>query len=194
AADDPALHCLSLSDGKRLWKADMNDDLYLAGVFGNAVLLVGKKHCRALRLSDGESLWRVETGVPSGQGIALGQVYYLLPLAAETTTGKPGISVLSIKSGQVLAYRAGPETIDKRIMPPGNLLFWEDGLLSRTLTDLAFYPHLDFKPGPRDLSLTPQDAQRLWAQLETATEAELATVIWTLNADAKTAVTLFRQQ
>src|SRR5262249_28627921 len=98
AADDPAVHCLSLSDGKRLWKADMNDDLYLAGVFGNAVLLVGKKHCRALRLSDGESLWEVETGVASGHGIALGQVYYLLPLAAEATTGKPGISVLSLKT------------------------------------------------------------------------------------------------
>jgi hypothetical protein len=187
AIDDPAVHCVKLIDGKPIWKADKDDDLYLAGVFGDAVLLVGKKHCRALRLSDGKSLWKAETGTPSGHGVALGRAYYLLPLQAEAKTGKPGISVISIKTGHVAAHAPSPQ------VQPGNLLLSEDGLVSQTLRELTYYPPLTFTVDPRDLSLTPKELQTLWAELETASGVQLVNTMWTLSADGKSAVTLLRQ-
>src|SRR5438094_321845 len=66
APDDAFLHCLNLADGKLLWKAPPQDDIYLAGVFDDKVLLVGKAGCRALALKDGKQLWALATGVPSG--------------------------------------------------------------------------------------------------------------------------------
>jgi RNA polymerase sigma factor (sigma-70 family) len=188
AVDDPAVHCVKLSDGKPLWKADKDEDLYLAGVFGNAVLLVGKQHCRALRLSDGEPLWKTETGTPSGHGVALGRAYYLLPLQAEAKTGKAGISVISIKTGHVAAHAPA------RMRVPGNLLLSEDGLVSQTLREVTFYPPLTFTADPRDLSLRPKELQTLWAELDAASGVQLVNTMWTLSADGKSAVTLLRQK
>src|SRR5262249_12835885 len=54
APDGGAIHCLNLQDGASLWQADRRDDLYLAGVFGGQVVLVGKNVCRALSLADGK--------------------------------------------------------------------------------------------------------------------------------------------
>ena len=78
APDGGAIHCLSLKDGTFLWQAERKDDLYIAGIFGGKVVLVGKNSCRALSLADGKTkLWEVETGMPSGQGVASGDFYFL---------------------------------------------------------------------------------------------------------------------
>src|SRR5439155_20102320 len=78
APDMATIRCLSLRDGALLWKADrQGSDLSLAGVFDGKVLLVGTDGCRALRLTDGASLWQAPLTTPSGQGVASGSHYYL---------------------------------------------------------------------------------------------------------------------
>src|SRR5262249_11816881 len=58
AHDATAVHCLNLRDGHLLWNTPRReDDLYLAGVFGPRVVIVGKTYVRALNLDDGRELW-----------------------------------------------------------------------------------------------------------------------------------------
>lgn len=134
APDGDAIHCLKLSDGKLLWKADRKDDLYLAGVFGNRVLLVGTKHCQALNLADGKVAWGVETGVPSGLGIAAGNLYYL-PLKEEINAKQPGVCVLDPVQGHIVLHSRAPKQ-----EAPGNLLFHDGLLLSQTVGELTAFP------------------------------------------------------
>jgi RNA polymerase sigma factor (sigma-70 family) len=68
ASDARSVHCINLRDGSRVWtQKRLDDDLYLGGVHGGKVIIVGKKTCRALSLSKGETLWTVDTGISSGQ-------------------------------------------------------------------------------------------------------------------------------
>ena len=78
APDARSVHCINLRDGSPVWKRPkLDDDLYLGNVYNGKVLIVGKKNVRALSLSTGETLWTLETGLPSGQGIGSDNVYYL---------------------------------------------------------------------------------------------------------------------
>ena len=79
APDAGSIHCINLRDGTAVWKKKHQEgDLYLAGVFGGKVLIVGKNAIRVLSLNDGTQLWQEPTsGMPSGQGVASKNVYYL---------------------------------------------------------------------------------------------------------------------
>ena len=132
APDEASVHCLNLSDGALLWKAKRDDDLYLAGVYGGKVLLVGKRTCRALDLADGKQLWRLETGVPSGMGVAAGSTYYL-PLRRDATGQGPLIAALDVNKGQVTRLHTGLKEI------PGNLLFHAGQLISQGPTTVTAY-------------------------------------------------------
>ena len=78
APDAQRVYCLSLRDGSRIWDQRQQDgDLYLGGVYNGKVIVVNKDRCRALSLSKGEQVWSLETGMPSGQGVASGDTYYL---------------------------------------------------------------------------------------------------------------------
>src|SRR4029077_19432488 len=78
APDHGSVYCLRLRDGSRVWKAASGDtDVYVAGVQDDLVLLVGRLECRALSLTDGKELWRLDMGLPSGQGVFGDGVYYL---------------------------------------------------------------------------------------------------------------------
>src|SRR5207247_9374968 len=78
APDSNALHCLSLRDGRLLWKEKRrDDDVYIGGVLSGKVLVVGSKTCRALNLDDGTEAWELKTGMRSGIGAAGGELYYL---------------------------------------------------------------------------------------------------------------------
>ncbi|HZT81851.1 MAG TPA: PQQ-binding-like beta-propeller repeat protein, partial [Gemmataceae bacterium] len=133
--DAPVLHCLSLRDGRLLWKEDRAaDDLYLAGAFGGRVLLVGKQACRALSLADGKLLWRVDTGQPSGHGAAAGGIYYL-PVRHDAEAKGPAVLAIDLEKGKVASRVAvaGKE-------PPGNLLFHEGRVVSQTLDAVTVFP------------------------------------------------------
>jgi outer membrane protein assembly factor BamB len=130
APDADAVHCLSLRDGTLLWKERRAGDLYLAGVYRGKVLLVGKDACRALNLEDGKEVWKVQTGMPSGRGIA-NPTSYFLPLKSGE------VWALDLDTGKVIAKTRSP-----RNEAPGNLVFHEGDVISQTVTAITVYPQL----------------------------------------------------
>jgi outer membrane protein assembly factor BamB len=134
APDSRSVHCLSIRDGSPLWEvARAADDHYVAGVFGGKVLVVGNRVCRALDLVDGKQRWQVETGEPSGRGVACGSMFYL-PLK-ETVRGRgPAIYALDVDKGTIVARVSVPP---KEF--PGNLLVLQGELFSQTATAVAVY-------------------------------------------------------
>jgi len=136
SAESPTLHCIGLQDGRSRWQANRAaDDLYFAGVFADRAVIVGKRGSRALNLADGKLAWHVETGLPTGQGIAAGGLYYL-PLQ-----GSNGAEVGSIDlaKGSLSRSRLRPAEGDKT-EPLGNLLFHRGDLVSQSLVNAVLYP------------------------------------------------------
>ncbi len=131
----PFIECLDLHNGSRLWRVQrQEDDVALGGVADGKILVVGKKSCRALSLSKGETLWSVSTGMPSGQGlIAAGRLY--LPLRRGATSGRPEVCVVNLAGGKVEARLRS-----RREQAPGTLILGPDVVLSLTPMDLTAYP------------------------------------------------------
>jgi outer membrane protein assembly factor BamB len=152
APDSSAVHCINLRDGTKVWKASQQEqDLFLAGVFQGKVLLIGKNSCRALRLSDGAQLWALPTGdLPSGQGIASQNVYYL-PLR------KGEICAIDVERGQIKSHNRTGKSGDT---PPGNLVFYEGAVLSQTPREVVAYAQLSAKLAEADAAVAkrPDDA------------------------------------
>ncbi len=158
APDANAVHCLNLADGTRAWSQKRaDDDLYLGGVFAGRVLIVGKKSVRGLSLERGETLWTLETGLPSGQGVASDNVYYL-PLKEGARTKEPEVCAIDVRRGVVVAH-----TRSRRKDVPGNLLFFEGDVVSQTASDVTAYPQLKVKLARMDalLSKDPADPSGL---------------------------------
>lgn len=141
--DADSLHCLKLRDGSRLWsRKKSGSDVYLAGVYGDKVLIVGERSVRALSAANGETLWTRTTGLPSGQGVAAGDVYYL-PLRRGEESKQPEIVALDIHSGQIVAYhqaklRKGEDAYDV----PANLTFVDGKLISQSAREIRAYTPL----------------------------------------------------
>jgi outer membrane protein assembly factor BamB len=133
APDDESIYCLDLQDGTLLWKAGRTEDVYLAGVDAGKVLLVGKAACRALDSANGREVWKVASGLPSGFGVAVGDLYYL-PVRAAATTGQPGLCVLDVRRGEVVVHLPS-----RKEDVPGNLLFHAGQVLSQTATGITAY-------------------------------------------------------
>jgi outer membrane protein assembly factor BamB len=134
APDEDSVHCLNLRDGALVWRKPRHEgDLYLAGVFGKAVLVVGKSACRALDLASGKELWKLDTGVPSGMGAASGDTYYL-PLRSAVETKRPAVCVLDVAKGRVAGFAAAGKEA------PGNLVFHGGQLISQGPTTITAYP------------------------------------------------------
>lgn len=134
APEEASVHCLRLKDGAPLWKAKNEDDVYLAHLFDDRVLLVGKTSCRALDVNSGKELWKVDTGVPSGLGAASGSVYYL-PLRKGSISGRAEVCALDVAKGQVIARVEAKEA-------PGNLAFHDGLVASQTPLTVTVYPQV----------------------------------------------------
>jgi outer membrane protein assembly factor BamB/tetratricopeptide (TPR) repeat protein len=134
--DSEQVHCVGLRDGKPLWQAERKGSTYFAGAFRHKALLVGAAGARALSVKDGSEAWARNVGVPSGQGAAGGDVYYL-PLRAASETGGPGVVAINVADGKVLALAQS-----RRGDVPGNLIFFRGQVVSQTATTLAVYPQL----------------------------------------------------
>jgi outer membrane protein assembly factor BamB/tetratricopeptide (TPR) repeat protein len=135
APDASSVHCINLRDGTPVWKSGQIDgDLYLAGVYNGKVLIVGKSSIRALSLQNGKVLWSMATGdMPSGQGVASKNIYYL-PLS------QGEILAVDIERGILKAHNRAAG--DAKKIAPGNLVFFEGCVLSLTPTDVVAYPQL----------------------------------------------------
>jgi outer membrane protein assembly factor BamB len=134
APDSPAIHCLNLRDGSLLWQAQRaDDDLYVAGLCAGKLLVVGKRSCRALDLADGEQLWQLETGEPSGRGAFRGTTYYL-PLKAAAGQKGPAIYAIDCLKGVITSRLPWPGK-----EAPGNLHWTDKGLVSQTATAVTVH-------------------------------------------------------
>lgn len=142
APDDGRIHCVSLREGTRVWTSPPHDgDLYMAGVYGGKVLVVGRKSTRALDLHKGHKLWELETGEPSGQGAASntgGDVMYYVPVRHSVSTKEPEIVAINVDKGFIHAH-----TRSRKKEVPGNLLFFEGNVLSQSHTEVVAYPQLE---------------------------------------------------
>ncbi|HTU93034.1 MAG TPA: PQQ-binding-like beta-propeller repeat protein, partial [Gemmataceae bacterium] len=177
--DARSLHCINLRDGSPIWRrAKHEDDLYLGNVHNGKVLIVGKKNVRALGLSNGELLWTLETGTPSGQGIGSDNVYYLPLKDAGKGKDEPQIVGIDMDNGKIVsrskARSSNPDRNDSDV--PGNLIFAEGKVVSVTAYgksenedsnkcegEVVAYPQLKVKIAEMDdlIAKNPNDANAL---------------------------------
>lgn len=153
APDADSVHCISLRDGKLVWKkAQQKGDLFLAGVFKGKAIVVSETGIRALDLKDGSQRWAASTGdLPSGQGVASKDIYYL-PLR------RGEILAVDVVTGQVKARNRGNGGA-----APGNLVFYDGMVLSQTPTEIIAYPQLSVRLASAkiDAAKNPQDMTKL---------------------------------
>ncbi len=81
-SEEPVLVCLDLSSGLTRWQVQKGEDqLYLAGVDDERVLVVGKSSVTALSLETGAVQWTApideSQGPPSGRGVTAKGIFYL---------------------------------------------------------------------------------------------------------------------
>ncbi|HEV3236960.1 MAG TPA: PQQ-binding-like beta-propeller repeat protein [Gemmataceae bacterium] len=147
APDGSAVHCISLREGKFLWEQKKTEkDLYLAGVYDGKVMIVSKDACRALKLSDGTQAWQLQTGMPSGLGVASDNLYYLpLKYAIDSTNKDPEVCVIDMNAGKAIAHTKSHRSATKPAELPGNLLFFEGDVISQNASDIAVFPQLKIK-------------------------------------------------
>lgn len=171
APDARSLHCINLRDGSPVWALPKrDDDLYLGNVYNGKVLIVGKKHVRALSLANGETLWTLETGMPSGQGIGSDNVYYL-PLRESAQDKGPQIVGIDMDRGKIVSRSksqpSAPDADDADV--PGNLLFAQGKVISVTAYggkeegEIIAYPQLRVKLAEMDdlIAKNPNDPKAL---------------------------------
>jgi outer membrane protein assembly factor BamB len=134
APDSPAVECLRLADGALLWKAERaSDDLFLAGVHKDKVLIVGRNTCRALSVADGKELWQTDIGLPCGQGLFAGEgECYLLPIKTDAKGNAGGIVRLHLGTGKAARL---PELPGQPVA--GNLLVVNDQLFAQSVTAIT---------------------------------------------------------
>jgi outer membrane protein assembly factor BamB len=172
APDGPEMRCLNLRNGAQVWGLKRSDgDVYLGGVFAGRVIIVGKKDVRALSLDDARELWRVPTGMPSGRGVASGNVYYV-PLKDAGFSDKdrgPGIFAIDVERGKVVAQtRSKKDPRTGAVEVPGNLTFFDGEVVSQSASEVVAYPQLKVKLELMNelLAKNPNDPQGLFERGE----------------------------
>jgi outer membrane protein assembly factor BamB len=145
APDASSVICIDLRKGSFLWsEKKAQDDLYLAGVYDGKVLIVSKNNVRALSLDLGKKQWELPTGMPSGQGVASANIYYLPLKGTANDKAQPEICAIDVKAGKVKANtksRQNPTT--HKVEIPGNLLMFEGDVISQGLTEIMAFPQLE---------------------------------------------------
>ena len=91
-SEEPVLICVDLSSGLTRWQVQKGEDqLYLAGVDDERVLVVGKTSVTALSLETGTVQWTApieeSQGPPSGRGVIAKGIFYL-PLQERLALGR----------------------------------------------------------------------------------------------------------
>ncbi len=145
------LHCLNLLDGKLLWEKPREEMLYLACGHEGKVVMVGKSGLTALKLADGEVVWKapLPTGsMPSGRGFYSDRFYFVPVTTAELVkidldTGK---RIEQVETSGVL----------------GNLICYQDKVISHgvTLVSASYQVEPLRKIIAQRLSENPED---IWA-------------------------------
>jgi outer membrane protein assembly factor BamB/tetratricopeptide (TPR) repeat protein len=150
------LFCLSLLDGKLLWKMDRNDNVYVAGVHEGKVLMVGRKQIQAYQLADGKAAWAnplllPQGSVPSGRGFLSGARYFLPLSSAE-------VASIDVAAGKIVARAKSRKGII-----PGNLICYKGTVISQGVDFLdEFYQLEPLKQNvAKTLAANPDDPDAL---------------------------------
>ena len=158
---DDAIYCLSLADGKLLWKTPLaQDDLYLACVHAGNVVLVRRGGLGAIRLADGKPAWTVPLPAgsePSGRGFYAENRYFLPLQSAEA-------AVVDLDAGRIIQTSRSREG---RV--PGNLVYCKGRVISQGVDGLEVYFQADAVRAEirRRLAVNPDDAHALTLQGQT---------------------------
>jgi outer membrane protein assembly factor BamB len=146
APDGSSIDCLNLRDGSKVWRMNkLDSDQYMAGVYAGKVVIVGKERCRALDLKDGSPAWTLETGLPSGRGVASENIYYLPLEKSAQSSQEPEVCAIDVANGRIVAHTKSRKSLEGKQEVPGNLLFYEGRMLSQTPTRVVAYPQLEIK-------------------------------------------------
>jgi tetratricopeptide (TPR) repeat protein len=186
AYDSESVDCLDLRTGDLLWtEPRRNTDLYVGGLVGDKVVIVGKESVRAVKLvgrprekagtsgrEEAVAAWPdLRVGTPAGHGAASkGGVYYL-PLANTPDGSQPEVWAIDVENGQVLAktaYRKREAEGAGSKPTLGNLVFHEGQLFAQGPTELVGFPLIDRKKREMDerLLANPKDPVGLLARGE----------------------------
>jgi outer membrane protein assembly factor BamB/tetratricopeptide (TPR) repeat protein len=175
AYDSNKLECLDIRTGKVLWSVDRkNDDLYVGGVVGDRVIVVGKGEVRAYPLAaeagEVRPAWEasLEGAVPTGHGVA-GRGVFFLPVRP-ANAGKDGAPVaeiwaLAADTGKVAAKTAArnrsadPTGSHLAQYGLGNLVYQDGLVVAQSAWEVAVYPQLEVKRAEMDrrLAADPHD-------------------------------------
>ncbi len=148
------VHCVDLLTGRRLWKQPREEALSATLAGDELLLVISLRECRAIRVSDGEPIWRTRIEAPQGRGIAVGGSF-LLPGSngrmqmLDIATGELAPDLLPQPRLTNTVLRAGGDPaanleIPIATEPPhGNLTLYEDYVISCGPAGVAVYPRAD---------------------------------------------------
>jgi outer membrane protein assembly factor BamB/tetratricopeptide (TPR) repeat protein len=161
AYDAGSVQCLDLRSGELLWTSPRaQDDLYVAGIFEDRVMVVGKSTARFLNLNSrnkdltAERIGRdIAINTPAGIGTASGNTYYL-PVRPSSETKEPQVWSIDVLKGEVTA-----KTSSRKKHPIGNLMFFEGDVFSQSPFTVTAFPQLQVKKDDmrRRLAQNPND-------------------------------------
>lgn len=164
AFDGDYLQCLDLRSGKTKWQEKRRaDDLYVGGVVGDKVLIVGRTSVRAMKVV-GEArenpsprdtperptpAWENELKIatPVGHGVVGKDGMFYLPVIGDPDKPDdktPGVLTVNVSNGTGTAthYRrkdsAGPTGGDPRLVL-GNLVFHDGMMFSQSATEVTWF-------------------------------------------------------
>lgn len=178
APDMDRLVCLDLRTGTELWSDDrQKDDLYVAGVIENNVLVIGKDSARAYDLTGGpdkkpQLAWQNRRiGTPVGHGVAsTGGVYYL-PVVGnpdEKDSTEPQVWAIQVADGKIKSKTTFRQTdLARQDSDPrlalGNLVFHDGQMFSQSAAEVRAFPLIELKKQEMDrlLAKNPKDPRGL---------------------------------
>lgn len=176
--EDNVMVCLDLFTGKKLWSKQKEDHLYLAGVFENHAVMVGKSKVSAISMESGSTVWTTsfseDDGRPAGMGVAVDQVYHL-PLTSRQ------LWTVDLKNGKVINKAELPD----RLPLLGNLAMYRGLLLSLGAKGMTAYAQQQAIE-EEILTRRKKDPNDAWAMLFDAN-------IRVLKGNHESAIELLRQ-
>lgn len=144
AFDSDTVECVDLQDGRPAWKSPITKleaDQYVAGVFDDKVMIVGKGYVRFHSLATGQQLRdNLPTGIPTGVGVATEGNYFLPIKASKDKSNEPGIVSIDTKTMQIKGISRS-----RKKETAGNLLFYDNDVYSVNSNSISSYPQLATK-------------------------------------------------
>ena len=174
AYDSKVVNCIDLRTGNLIWYADMDaaDDLYIGGVMGGKVLVIGGKKARAYdldysppdpKVKKAKPVWEnLPIGLPCGHGVAAKNGLYYLPVAKSIDSELPQIWALDPAKGEVVSkttFRRRLSASADDAVPLGNLVFHEGQVFAQSPKEVLAFPLIELKRKAMDdlLRVNPND-------------------------------------